>query len=338
MITETSTNETFTSTINAYPITGSDRYAVYTAGRVVIELQMATAGVVMFDINGLQYYTDASGYLAVDITDILRTLANNATADFDITQDADGFAWELRVFHGFAPDDVIMPPVPALAGIVSDTDGLQIVPPCTIYQHPVLSLAYPLYIELFGEEAAKTWTLYPYKNFQSDTSASIVNGQMTLPNRSLDEDWEPDWIAKLEEEDNGLTYETTLLRACDNAICLQWLSPLGVKKRAIWRVKRIKHKATETALLPLGDGYRQLRGQIVSLVAYIEGLDAYSAAYYADIITSPDVHATMKAGEDLDSWRTGVQVGTGDYTIADGDAGETQTLEVTINFKQYDAI
>ena len=337
ILTKTSTHATFTSNVNAEA--GAVRDIVRTGERVIIELQMSTSGVEQFIVNTVSYYTDASGYVAIDITDELRASVANGytTIDYDIEQDDDQLTWEFTIKEGLTPQEWMLPRVPQLDG--ETATGLQIFPPCTIYQHPVLSLTYPLYIEALGIAAnGNDWTGYPYKNAQSDEQLAFSNGHLILPNESLGLTTEPDWIAVFENEDLGVTMRTILLRECDNAILLQWKSRFGVVKRAIWKVKKIKTKATEIELLPLGDGYKQERGELVSLTAYIEGLDAYSAAYYADILTSGEVHGIMSSDDDLTSFRSLVKVGTGDFVQADGNAGELQTLEITINLKQYDAI
>ena len=90
--------------------------------------------------------------------------------------------------------------------------------------------------------------------------------------------------------------------------------------------------------MPLGDEYPTQKSEAVSFVAFIDGLDNYDHAYYADIINSPEVHCAMRSGEDLTDYTTAVQVTTNSYTLQDGNVGNLQTLEIGIAFKHYDTI
>lgn len=337
MITDTSQYGGFTGKIeNAYTIVGQTRQRVYTGERAVLVLQTAAGNAqVSFDINNIVYYSDANGRLVYDFTDEIRSVS---TFDIDIylggSNPQDGLTFELKPHEGIAPEHLLLPAYSAFAG--TNNKGVQIMPPCTIYQHEVLSKYYSLAIELYGAAEAQIWSSVWYFDYQNDFAMTPTNNRILPPIRYYNGEY--DWCGRLECAALNFAQDTILLNECDNACVIRWKSAMGNYKQAIWKVKKIRHKAAEIALLPIGDGYKQMRGDRVSFVAYIECLDAYSAAYYADIITSGDVHCAMNGGEDLSDYATSVRVETSDFTQADGDAGELQTLEITINFKQYDSL
>lgn len=336
MITQTASNDAFTASINAYPIPGQSRIMVYTGERTIITIHNATAASVMFEINDIAYHSNASGDLTVDVTDLVRASASLYTQmDIDIEQGADNLAFELKFHAGIYPEHLLLPPPPAFAGDGSITTT-QILPPCVFYQHPVLSLAYSMAMEVYGVGASAAWVSTFYDNYQEEGTETPSNGQLVLPNVNTRDD--PDWVQQIEFTDEDLVYKQTLLRDCDNACVLQWVSQSGVTKRAIWRYKKVQKNAVTQKLLVFGDGYKWQRGHEVQIVAYIEGLDAYSAAYYSDIVLSGNVHCAMVAGENLNSDFTSVSVQSDAVLYADGDAGATQTLEIVVNFKKYDVL
>ena len=336
MITIESTNDAFTATINAYPIEGSSRVMVYTGEKIIISLHNATAEMVTFELNDIAYHSDNNGDLMVDVTDLIRANASKYTQmDIDIYQGADNATFELKFHAGIYPDHVMMPVPPLFAGDSSLT-SVQIVPPSVFYTHPVLSLAYAMAMEVHGIVASTAWVATFKDDYQNDGTLTPTNDSLELPNVNTNGD--PDWVNELAHGDTGMLVVATELDACENACVLQWLSATGVMKRAIWRVKKVQKTATTQKLLAFGDGYKWQRGHDVTFVACIDGLDAYSAAYYADIITSGNVHCAVAPGEDLNSDFTSVSVATDSFMIADGDAGQLQSLEITINFKNYDVL
>ena len=343
MTTETITLTDYTiTTTYAYKTSGGTPtrtyYHYYIGQRVVLFFQHNTHSVQAIQVGDTTYYTDDSGRLYLDVTDDLRTAYDRGGAVASEYTGIFGTRTYLMGDYGIDPESILMPLSPMLESGAYNPDLLQIMPPSVIYQQDALGGAYDLQIELRGDYATSAdWsgTTESGEDVSLYTSPDPLPNQLTLPHLYNDT---ADPIVRLSSSDMDAPMNLQMLKDCDNACVLRWISQTGIYKQAIWRVKKIKVKATEVALLPIGDGYKQQRGQLVSFVAYIRGLDAYSAAYYADIITSPDVHAAIRAGEDLTGYQTSVQVGTDSYTIADGDAGDLQTLEITINYKQYDAL
>lgn len=326
------------TTTYAYKRTGGSpartTYYYYIGQRVILTIQADIPMIQQITINDVTYYTDNDGKLLVDMTDDLR---DTYFTDGTIVNVLGTYTY-MKGIYGIDPESILMPLSPLLPDGEYSNNLLQIMPPSVIYQHHTLGALYDLQMELRGDFATSSdWQGVTISGGQVSlyTAPDPTPNILTLP---CEQNGTPDPISQITCSDLATPISLTMLHDCDNVCVLRWLSQTGIYKQAIWRVKKIKVKATEVELLPMGDGYKQQRGSVISFIAYIDGLDAYSAAYYSDIIIADEVHCAMRGGEDLTDYTTSVRVENEGYTLADGDAGETQTLEVTINYRQYDAI
>lgn len=298
-------------------------YYVYAGERVVLKMESELGVMQTLTLNGIKYLTDNDGILYYDATDEVR--AAGVGNSFAIETEDPLITINLHPLNGINPESLLLPPT-----ILEDTTGVQIVPPSVIYTHERLSKLAGLNFEVRGLAADGEWNLvYPL----TVKYVTVENNRLTVP-----EDVIPDEIERLLKKDLGLVYNLIHLRECDNACVLKWRSASGIYRTAIWRIKQVKKTATSRELMPQGDEYLQQRGIDISFVAYIEGLNAYDYAYYADIITSSDIHCLINEGDNLDDEESRVAVSTDGYTALDGNSGELHNLEVEIKFRHYDTI
>lgn len=323
----------FTASLEQY---GVQEY-VYTGERVIMELVNDDEQQIDFVVNGVTYHSDADGRLVVDMTDEARIALNDGTAilSVEVTMDSDELTLSLDLHDGLPPEKLLLPP-PAVG---ADGVSVQIVPPSVIYAHPLYSYRYPMLVQVYGANEIVTWYTR-YNDSTTFNSRTVSAGQLTLPNINEAGDV-PHRAWTAEFKTSVLRYVVTTLDRCESVCLLRWTSASGVVKQALWKMKKVQKEATTVELLAMGNEYKQQRGQDISFVAYIEGCDVYSAAYYADIITSPKVYCVTDPNTnvtDITNDNNLVAVGTDSYMQADGDVGETMTVEVTIKYKHYDAL
>lgn len=304
-------------------------YLVNTSGRVIIHFQRGDNAFGVIEINEAKYYTDNGGAFDYDATDELRTIAADNSVTFLYLFEANV---RITPVAGIDPETALLPAPSMLNNFSGSYSGRQILPPSVILQHPELSALYGEDIELYGSVISDDW------------QAFAIDGATILPTYGEigNEFRQISFVAGLKKyilhPDFADKWQITQLNDCDDACVLRWLSETGVYKQAIWRVKKTQKQGEPLELQSIGDNYKQIKSENVEFVAYIEGLDAYSYAYYGDIITSSDVHCAMRAGDTLTSEYTQVAVTTKSLTIPDGDSGALQTLEIKIAYKHYDAI
>ena len=114
---------------------------------------------------------------------------------------------------------------------------------------------------------------------------------------------------------------------------VKWISFTGMERTHIFEVSKVK---TETAdafsLMPIDNEYIEIKGRKDGLSLRLDGLCAYDLWYYSDVITSSNVQVSL----DGTNWDR-VQVTTKSITQPDGEGGDGE-LEITINWKRYDAV
>ena len=85
-------------------------------------------------------------------------------------------------------------------------------------------------------------------------------------------------------------------------------------------------------LLTLDNYYDEIKGRVDGLDLYLDDLLPYDLWYYADVITSSKVEVSL----DGQTWNQ-VQVTNKNVTIPTGEKGNGK-LEITVNWKRYDAV
>lgn len=121
---------------------------------------------------------------------------------------------------------------------------------------------------------------------------------------------------------------------CKKYACVEWVSFKGNTRRHTFEV--IKQKTTTTdpiSLQTIDNQYDERKGRRDGFTLRLEGLNRYDFWYYADLVTSSQVKVTF----DGTNWAQ-VQVVNKSVEIPDNDEGAFNTLEIEVNYKQYDTI
>lgn len=115
---------------------------------------------------------------------------------------------------------------------------------------------------------------------------------------------------------------------------VEWLSRAGMKKRHTLEVVRVTYSVDGATEFQSALGFDVTKGHAVGFTLRLQGLTRYDYWYYSDIITSNDVRvALVEADADFGD-ETRVQVVTSKAVVPDG-AG-AYDLEIEVKYKRYD--
>lgn len=122
--------------------------------------------------------------------------------------------------------------------------------------------------------------------------------------------------------------------ACVEMALVEWVSLTGIVRRHYFEVVKQTATATDTVSLETIDNqFDEHKGRLDGFTLRLGGLSRYDFWYYADVITSSQV----KISFDGTNWRQ-VQVTTKSAEIPNNDEGAFNSLEIAVNYKQYDTI
>lgn len=316
-------------------------YIGYKSAGIVLELDVQPDhdSQVSFYINGVWYYGDKTGHLTLNLSELMCTLPVNEVLTGSITAE-DGVNHGLiniqfRVKDGIAPEQCILPQPTNIVGYVT---GKSIIPPSVIYGGDI-NRENELMFELYNHDMTRA-ELQLTDSGGNVTQATINGMQISGVKASSPSRYITSMKLIMYAGTIVLgeaNYELVTPR-CGRTCILRWQSECGNYKQAIWLVRKVQKAANDSVQLATPyDGYKGYRGEELIFAAMIEGLNAYDYAYYADIITSSDVHCIglQEINEALTDEGTRVEVVDTDYTIPDDSAGSQMKLEIKIKAKHY---
>lgn len=330
-----STGQLFTAELRTYIDETTTFCYVWCRSRVLIKFTRATHTRVTFNINDTNFTSNENGVLWYDATDDAREALTRANKrfDIDVTCDGDDMTLECVSENGINPSEVVMPRI--RNGQDFETENpyyneiTQIVPPNVIYTSPGISET-TLEMEIRGALELCDWFQKNGTYVQVEANKlTILADNVYIEAANIDENY-------------SCIFPFTVLGSCDNSVCLAWYSLSGVAKKMIWRVRDIKQLNEHAELQPLGNDYIYMTGGETRITAYIEGLDAYSYAYYADILRSPSVRLVEFCNEMNtfinDRQNAEVEIVPQDISVPCDSFGGVYTLEIEIRYKKYDTL
>lgn len=166
----------------------------------------------------------------------------------------------------------------------------------------------------------------------SGTWSASGNATMALDKRSIGQ-IDGDFTIQ-DTNSHTRTYSPQEMRCDVRYAFVKWVSFSGTTRCHLWEIVKTKISADGAfSLLTLQNDYNEAKGRVDSMTILLDGLNQYDIWYYANIITSGKVELSL----DGSGW-TRVQVTTKDITLPDGEASIDGKLEITLNWKHYDAI
>lgn len=264
------------------------------------------------------YTLDANHEAVVDMSDYIRT---HATATNIYVRSNSGIAVYVYVNANYNPVGLINPknvPIPE-----TDNGWPMTVP--TMYRQAFAGAAYRTGVEICTSEYAVAYG-----------RRGTVEVAFQL------EPWEPLIVSGLENmqsivtatQDGHNTYQFKELNPCARYAAVRWVSFTGKTRLHTLEVRDLSQTADEVIKLETLDGsYSQIKGRTDGFKLYLDDLTAYDYWYYSDIITSSKVEVSLDGA----NWNQ-VEVTTKSVTIPNTSEGKTNKLEITVNWRKYDAV
>lgn len=127
---------------------------------------------------------------------------------------------------------------------------------------------------------------------------------------------------------------------------VRYTNKLGTQNIAYFKPRKHKISVADTREIEtLTNGFYQQKGEEIECELYIDGVDAYTYSYYADILTSPKVEVSMylytvkKLPAPQYEWLfVPCEVTTKNLTLPDGNDGKLHEFAFTIKYYQHDTI
>lgn len=303
-----------------YDITSSRVLSIYTQERLVLHFVDVDDQVKMWtDLEGSEssplavYRPDEDGAIYIDMTDYIRAYQNDLRHVYVKKDDLDAYDLTTSVVGLISPNSVIIPP--------SGVNLVYIMAPSVMYA-PIGSglLQYCIYGDGYYMATARA------KYLPGNTTANILNENSVPAGTTRIEFWHL--------TDNIFAERAIRPLMCDhNYAMVEWVDYTGKTRRHTFEVVKSKTESADAySLLPTDNEYVEIKGRRDGFTLRLTGLNAYDMWYYADVITSSNVNVSLD-GTNYDR----VQVTKKDITIPDGNAADG-TLEITINWKRYDAV
>lgn len=284
------------------------------------------------------YTLDANHEAVVDMSDYIRT---HATATNIYVRSNSGSAVYVNASYNpvglINPANVLIPQDETLEQLVEyfnneqthGGDNLRIIPPRRMLQsiNPAsLSLIFEMGTVEEGLVRDVQFGIKAYVgtfSYDCDTDGSVA-----MPPRTN----------RLNMYEN--TYDTTFMDIdlapleCARYAAVRWVSFTGKTRLHTLEVRDLSQTADEVIKLETLDGsYNQIKGRTDGFKLYLDDLTAYDYWYYSDIITSSKVEVSLDGA----NWNQ-VEVTTKSVTIPNTSEGKTNKLEITVNWRKYDAV
>lgn len=273
-----------------------------------------------------KYVIPTNGTLKIDLSDLVRlaTTGGFTVTEYDSNDTAGASLLKTWTKSGLiSPFSVLIPKNDVAPSF------LLISPPSVILQQIGTSAATAIVFSMNATQSGSyDFSTSRIKSLPSGTFVNASSSENTLVAGSTAfELWHL----------NDAAYQHIDLQElfdCKKYVCVEWVSFTGAIRRHTFEV--IKQK-TETldpvSLQTIDNQYDERKGRRDGFTLRLEGLNRYDFWYYADLVTSSQVRVTF----DGTNWAQ-VQVTNKSVEIPDNDEGAFNTLEIEVNYKQYDTI
>lgn len=308
-----------------YNFKNNSQFSFWAQERLILIGELITADVILWSSeHGSQaapiavYTPDATGNVTVDVTDYLRAYSGqlNDQITLYLATGASTYTHLITTVGLINPANVLAP--------ANNYPDLKIICP-SVMLAPILSST-PIMFEISNENMYEFAT-GRIKELPSETITNFARTNTLLVTTTEIELWHLADRAyassKIKELDD-----------CKNYVAVEWVSFTGVKRRHTFEVRKRK-TSTDGAfdLLAFDNEYARIKGRVDGFDLYLDELDAYDVWYYSDIITSSDVRVSF----DGKNWAR-VDVTAKNYTLPDGDAEKNGKIQISVNYKKYDAV
>lgn len=315
---------------------------VWLQERNVLRIKDTGATKVSLGLNPSQgfatYTLDANHEALVDMSDYIRTHATATDIYVRSNSGADVYVNANYTPVGLInPANVLIPQDETLELMVDyfndeesgGGDNLRIIPPRRMLQS-INQASLPLIFEIGTvDEALVRDVHFAIMAYVGSTPYWCdTDGSVSMPPRTS--------RLKMHADAGDVTFIDIDLAPleCAKYAAVRWVSFTGKTRLHTLEVRDLSQTADEVIKLETLDGsYNQIKGRTDGFKLYLDDLTAYDYWYYADIITSSKVEVSL----DGITWNQ-VEVTTKSVTIPNTSEGKTNKLEITVNWRNYDAV
>lgn len=276
----------------------------------------------------IEYATDNSGNLLVNLRDIFRTRTKGSRVTIMVEQSNNSVRIDADVMGLINPLEMIIPQAFQNEQMQS---VIGIAPP-TMWLAPLFGLSDS--VEVFVNPATTLFAHFIYRYRGKNIVTPLDNDRRNITVRSG-----ASFIGlQVVDEEQAIiayqAYNRTPLKCGRKYAAVEWLSRSGQVKRHTWEVVKVTDAVSSSTEYQSALGYDVSKGQEQTLTLRLQGLTRYDYWYYSDIITSNDVRVALSERDVDFGEETRVNVVT--KKVVQPDANGSYTLSVELNFKRYD--
>lgn len=274
------------------------------------------------DADYVEYVTDNSGHVLVDLSDVIRSKTQGETMSILVEYLSDSVGISASVLGLIDPREMIIPQS------TSNTELAEVVviaPPHKWLQTLFgLSDSVEFYINSQAQSVEFRYSRGELLNVIEPLSEGLQ--VLQIPTDAIG--------ISLRDISHVQRYTRSALLCGRTYAAVEWLSRAGMKKRHTLEVVRVTYSTDGVTEFQSALGFDVIKGQAVGFTLRLQGLTRYDYWYYSDIITSNDVRvALVEADADFGD-ETRVQVVTSKAVVPDS-AG-AYDLEIEVKYKRYD--
>lgn len=319
-----------------YELSSGDLTVMYNFGEGVWKMQknvlrVSVAGVsdsarVLLELDEfIEYQTDNSGRVLIDLSDYLRTIEQGESVTIAISYGENTVTILADIVGLIDPREMIIPPATRYEMV----GGVLIAPPHKWLQ-PLFGLSdsVEFYITQQSQSAEFRYSRGALANVIDPLAAGLNELRIPADSSGMNLRCVIDNIERVQR------YTRSALLCGRTYAAVEWISRAGTKKRHTLEVTRVTYSTDGATEFQSALGFDVTKGQAAGVTLRLQGLTRYDYWYYSDIITSNDVRvALVEADADFGD-ETRVQVVTSKAVVPDG-AG-SYDLEIEIKYKRYD--
>lgn len=299
---------------------------IWTYQKNVLRISIANASAsvrVSVEIDNadyVEYVTDNSGRVLVDLGDIIRSKSQGETIFILVEYLNNSVGITADVLGLIDPREMIIPKSTSNAELAE----VAIIAPPHKWLQPLFGLSDS--VEFYITPQAQS-ARFRY----SDVIEPLTEGLQVLQIPTDASGMFLQWVdgAALVQR-----YMRSALLCGRTYAAVEWLSRAGRIKRHTLEVVRVTYSTDGATEFQSALGFDVTKGQAVGFTLRLQGLTCYDYWYYCDIITSNDVRIAVSEQEADFGDETRVQVVTSKAVVPDS-AG-SYDLEIEVKYKRYD--
>lgn len=274
------------------------------------------------DADYVEYVTDNSGHVLVDLSDVVRSKTKGETISVLIEYLSDSVVISANVLGLINPSEMIIPQSTSNAELAE----VAVIAPPHKWLQPLFGLSDS--VEFYITLQAQSVTFRYSRGALFNVVEPLAEGLQVLqiPTDAIG--------ISLRDLEQVQRYTRSELLCGRTYAAVEWISRAGMKKRHTLEVVRVTYSTDGATEFQSALGFDVTKGQAVGFTLRLQGLTRYDYWYYSDIITSNDVRIAVAEIDAGFGEETRVQVVTSKAVVPDG-AG-AYDLEIDVKYKRYD--